>query len=434
MPWPPSEGTRWTATLALFAVLLVYAFMRRDGIREAVEAGELESSPAQLTGDAAAYYRLALRTPFPCFTPEREPGFVLAGRTALACFGSLSAGTFEEAADARARTRVLANHRVLRRTGIALSLLAMVALFGTALLVAGRAGALLAATLWADSTWLSFYGSGFLREDLVAALTMALVAALIGLHRVEDRRRRIALAAAAAAASTALALTRLETLAVITLLFASWAGLRWLSKKWTRLDAALLVGAYLAVWLLVAPYLVYNRSKAGAALAPHQAHARFWRNHEFAGRPGFPTRAEVVADSYCGPPITPAGYVFGLHSFPEVVWRYVKGTFAAYTRFLWRLCNDWPWVTLLFPAGLLALLWKRRWEGAWLAFAAVAAVMPFAFVLTLNTVLTVEVPQVPPGVEPRFALPALPFAFLFVAALLGEVPELLARLRKREAA
>ena len=144
-------------------------------------------------------------------------------------------------------------------------------------------------------------------------------------------------------------------------------------EKWSRLDAALAAGACLAVWLLVAPYLIYNRSQAGAAFAPHQAHARFWRNHEFAGRPGFPTRAEVVADSYCGPPITPSGYVFGLHSFPEVVGRLVKGTFAAYTRYLWRLCTDWPWLTLLFPAGLIALIWKRRWEGAWLAFAAIAA-------------------------------------------------------------
>ncbi len=421
--WPPNEKVRWAATLAAFVMLLAVAAMKRLELLDAVAAGEVEGMSVQLGGDAASYRSLAERTPFPCFTPEREPVILVAGRFALATGGDLGATDPQ---------RVLANHTLLRRWSVFHSLLAMSALFGCALLVAGRCGALVAALLWADNLWLSLYGIGWLREDIAAACTFGLASALIALSRLapERKRARLLLAAAAAAAGGVLALTRLEGLGTTLLLVALWAAAGAASKKFTRADAWLAPSIVAGAWLLASPYLVYNAAKTGTPLAPMQNHARFWRNHEFAGQPGFPTRAEVVKDSYCGPHETPFHYVFGLHSLPEVAGRYVAGLWAGYTRYLSRLLGDRAWVAWLVPLAIAGLAWRRRWEAVFAIGAGLVALLPFAFVLTLDTVLT-EQPVGPTGVEPRFALPALGFALLWIAGGVGAAVQWVADRRAR---
>ncbi|MCC6739758.1 MAG: hypothetical protein IT452_11995, partial [Planctomycetia bacterium] len=202
--------------------------------------------------------------------------------------------------------------------------------------------------------------------------------------------------------------------------------------RFTRADAALGAAIVAGTWLLASPYLVFNAAKTGKPLAPMQAHAQFWRNHEFAGQPGFPTRAEVVQNSYCGPPETPFHYVFGLHSLPEVAGRYVSGLWAGYTRYLSRLFADRSWLAWIVPLAAAGLAWRRRWEGAFAIAAGLVALLPFAFILTLDTVLTVE-PVGPTGVEPRFALPALTFALLWIAGGVGAAVHVLMRARKGNA-
>ncbi|KAF0246906.1 MAG: hypothetical protein FD180_265 [Planctomycetota bacterium] len=433
MKWPPSEKARWISTLAAFALLLALATMRRLEIAEAVIAGEIEGATAELSGDAASYYRLAMRTPLPGYSTEREPVIVADGRIALVVAGDLDAGLMEEARDEAARKRVLANHAMLRRWSIVHSLMAMGALFGCALLVAGRCGALVASLLWADNLWLSHYGVGFLREDIAAACTLGLVAALVVLFRLppEKRRARLLLAAAAAVAGSQLALTRLEGLGTATLLVGLWAATRWASKRFVRSDAWLAPGIVAGVWLLASPYLIFNAAKTGSPLHPMRNHAQFWRNHEFAGQPGFATRAEVVANSYCGPPETPFHYVFGLHSLPEVAGRYVSGLWAGYTRYLSRLLADRAWLAWLVPLAAAGLVWRRRWEGAFAIGAGLVALLPFAFILTLDTVL--PDPNLR-GVEPRFALPTLPFAFLWIAGGVGAAAHWFASRREADAA
>ncbi|MEK7468040.1 MAG: hypothetical protein AAB074_11545 [Planctomycetota bacterium] len=428
MKWPPSEKARWIATLAAFVLLLVLATIRRLEIAEAVLAGEIEGATPHLSGDASSYYRLAMRTPLPGFSTEREPVIVADGRIALAVGGDLDAGLMEEARDDAARQRVLENHAMLRRWSIVHGLMAMGALFGCALLVAGRCGALVASLLWADNLWLSLYGVGFLREDIAAACTLGLVSALVMLFRVppERRRARLVLAAAAAAAGALLALTRLEGLGTATLLVGLWAAARAASKRFVRADAWLAPGIVAGVWLLASPYLIYNTAKTGSPLHPMQNHAQFWRNHEFAGQPGFPTRADVVANSYCGAPETPFHYVFGLHSLPEVAVRYVSGLWAGYTRYLTRLLADRAWLAWLVPLAAAGLAWMRRWEAAFVIGAGLVALLPFAFILTLDTVLTAQ-PIGPTGVEPRFALTTLPFAFLWLAGGVGAAVEWIKR-------
>lgn len=304
---------------------------------------------------------------------------------------------------------------------MALSLLALAAMMGLAFVAFGRAAALVAGFLHADSTWLSWYGIAFLREDLVAALVCVLAAAGLVLQRLDasrTRERRIAVAGAALA-GVVLGLTRLEALGTVTLLALAWVALRAAARTLSRREGVAAAALVATVWLAASPLLAANRSATGRALNPLHVHAKFWRNHEFAGKPGHPTRAEVVRDSYCGPEISPAGYVFGLHAAPEVAGRYLSGLWAAWTRYLPRLCVDWPFVGWILPLGVAAALWSRRWEGAWLAACMVVVILPFAFILTVDTVLTAVPPEGRVGVEPRFALPLLPFAFLFAAAPVG---------------
>lgn len=419
------ERLLWGATFVAFAAIALLGVSKRLELLDAVEAGQLEAMPRELAGDAASYYSLATRTAFPFFSTEREPVILAAGRFALAAGGEPGATDPQE---------VLANHALLRRWAVFHSMLAMAALFGCGLLVGGRAGALVASLLWADNLWLSLYGIAWLREDIAAALTLGLVAALVALFRTpgDRRRRRWLLAGAAAAAGALFGLTRLEGLGTATLLVAAWAAARAASGRFSRADAGLAAAIVAGTWLLASPYLIYNAAKTGKPLAPMQAHAQFWRNHEFAGRPGFPTRAEVVRDSYCGPPETPFHYVFGLHSLPEVAGRYVSGLWAGYTRYLSRLLADRSWAAWLVPLAAAGFAWRRRWEGAFAIAAGLVALLPFAFILTLDTVLTAE-PSGPTGVEPRFALPALTFALLWIAGGVGAVVEGVARKTKEAA-
>jgi hypothetical protein len=423
MSRPSAHSVAWIATGLALAAIVWHGVLLRIETAEAIEAGKVEDAPPHLAGDAAAYCRLAVETPFPWFSTEREPGIVATGALGLSLFGDRAAGPAAPA-----------NHRALRRFGIAFGVGAILALAGVAFLAAGRFAAVVAAFFYADNPGTVFYGAGWLREDQAAALFLAFVAGLIGLSRIPaDRRRtRVLYALAAIAAGTGLALLRLESLLVLTFVAAAWAGARALSRRLTREDALLAAGVAAAIWICASPYLLWVKSRTGAAFHPSHAHARFWRNHEFAGRPGFPTREEVERDSYCGPPETPFHYMFGRHSLPEVVSRFARGYAAAAFRYTPRLCASWPWVPWLALPGLAWLLWKRRWEGAWLLAAAALALSPFVFILTLD-VVRAGVPPGTGGVEPRFALPILPWIFLGVACTAAAcIDRLASRFRPNE--
>src|SRR5262249_41609154 len=57
---------------------------------------------------------------------------------------------------------------------------------------------------------------------------------------------------------------------------------------------------------------------------------------EFKGQPGFPSVMDVMHDSYTGPHITTAEYIFGLHTVNEVIRRVSRGywliLFGRFTR------------------------------------------------------------------------------------------------------
>lgn len=446
-PAPTRERFWWTCTALLFLAILVYGFDRRARLLDIVSFGELPNRPPRLasdawffyeirerrpyprisplTGDAAGFYHLSLRTPYPCCSTEREPFFLLIARTALILFGNLGAETWEETLqdgttlpggeDRPARQqKVFENHLVLRWTGVALSLAALVALFLVSLWQAGRLGALCAAFLWADNSFLTYYGVDFLREDLVTALHLTLLALFLGLvlGKIPGKRRAIGAVLVLAFVGVMLALTRLESLGSFLLMSIACGIAKFARRQWRAADFCVLLLANLVLWLAVLPYLLYCREKTGEFFHVLHNAAKFWRNHEFAGQPGYPTVSEVVRDSFTGTDVTTFQYVFGLHSLREVSKRVLGGYWRALTLYLPKLFSDWPILLVLALAGVLCCL-MRGSRGLLIVLMALISLAPNVFIMSLDKALGVKAD---PGfviAEPRFAVTFLAYVILF---------------------
>lgn len=152
----------------------------------------------------------------------------------------------------------------------------------------------------------------------------------------------------------------LETLLVIGLLEAGWlgrdrSGLSWalrvgalggllLLTRAFYLPAVVLLailtsppggswrvrGGLVALALLVAvgvfvPHKLGIARVHGTAFWDTDIAARWLANEEFAGRPGFPSIEDVARNPYAGPRISFLGYLFGLHTPGEVLWRALRG-------------------------------------------------------------------------------------------------------------
>lgn len=78
-------------------------------------------------------------------------------------------------------------------------------------------------------------------------------------------------------------------------------------------------------FLITIPHLIHNKRQFGDAFYASNIHARYYRNQEFKGQPGFPTEEEVRIDGYTGSHITTFDYFFKLHSLSEVIQRNFLG-------------------------------------------------------------------------------------------------------------
>ena len=87
---------------------------------------------------------------------------------------------------------------------------------------------------------------------------------------------------------------------------------------------ALVLGILL--WL---PHIYSISKKHGDPFYTMNKYARFYANREFMGKPGFPTKEEVIEKGmYTGPQITPVEYYFGLHT----PWQLVKYNLIGFTK------------------------------------------------------------------------------------------------------
>jgi hypothetical protein len=119
-------------------------------------------------------------------------------------------------------------------------------------------------------------------------------------------------------------LTRSECLpavVVILMFYPFLARSRWNFKM-------VLITLVLGISLLM-PHLYSIYKRHGTPFYTANQYARFYANREFMGKPGFPTKEEVIGRSmYAGPKITPLEYYFKLHT----PWQFVKYNVVGFTK------------------------------------------------------------------------------------------------------
>ena len=152
-------------------------------------------------------------------------------------------------------------------------------------------------------------------------------------------------------------------------------------------------------FILVSPHLYFNYKAQGDPLFSSNIHARYYRNREFAGKPGFPTQDEAAKDPYAGKKISMREYLLGLHSLAQVFQKTFKGLVNIFLRSYVRggLLGYSKIFFLFYLFGCGVTLFSRRWE--WLMIAVILEA-PSAFLASL-------------GLDWRLALHISPLIYLF---------------------
>lgn len=402
MAHTPFRAGKMLGVIAIFLAIVFAWFW------QSVWLDALLASPgkAQLEKDALGFYQLA-KDARPFYAASlREPLYPALLRVGL----TLGRPTDE--------------HLYVRQLTGATGLVLIAAIGALGWRLAGPVGGALAAWMFSFSSSTVHYAISGLREPLVLLLTVLLTLLLLA------ERRSWWWTVGLALISMALPLIRLEYLAVLPLILVGWVALAGRDGKQRVMPAAL---AIVLAWTLTLPFLVACQKEFGSSFALAANHATYWRNHEFAGQPGHLTREEVIANAYGGPRVTTAAYIFGDHTLPVVIGRYLNGYWISLTRhlpmiFSWgRMDNPLIWFWL---AGLGWIV--RHWRARGIVLWAMCLVQfPFAFIVPLDTVMP---GRAHPGVEFRFSLPLTPFIAVLAAVGIVETTKWTVRavsLRKR---
>jgi hypothetical protein len=371
-------GSRWRgvlAGLAAIATLYCAGWLRYDLALMLEYDQSSERDPDVLNyieeaGKARGFYHISIR----------EPLFIFVGRMAPRLVGPPP-------------------YWAMRVQSIAFG----VALIGVTYLIGirlyGAAVGLGAAIPMAINPMLVFQDQRGLREQLYALLMLTLVYVLF-LRRDWPLGLRYVMAGVLAGAMSLVRITGLEIFLVLlaTALLAE-------SDAWRVRVIRGGVSLGLAA-LLIAPYIYGCARQLGDPFVSVNAHAIFWRNVEFGGQPGFPSREALQANNYLGRPVTTAEYVFGMHTPWEVLVRHLRGYWHVLGTLL--VVDGRGWLYLLFGVvGLFMLALRRRW---WFPIAMFASVLPVAFVASLPVGF-----ETPAPIDRRFLIPIFPFFFLAAA-------------------
>jgi hypothetical protein len=152
-----------------------------------------------------------------------------------------------------------------------------------------------------------------LREELFPLLTLALLGSTV---KLIESAASVRANVRSAIWGALVVLTRVSGLLVLPLLFAA-AQSPALRSRQCHLRAA---GIALLIFAVpVAAMLGYHKAVRGDAMISSNIVAKFYRNTEFAGKPGYPTKDQLEHDAFAGAPVTMSEYLFRDHSFSEVV-------------------------------------------------------------------------------------------------------------------
>lgn len=172
----------------------------------------------------------------------------------------------------------------------------------------GRIWGIGGALVLAASPWMVYQGTRGLREQTAAALVLLLCLALV--QPSLTNKRFVALFALAGVAG----LLRSDAMDVML-------GALFVALLIRRPPLTVWLAGPATVVLLIGPLLIANYVETGDPFYHTNVLARFFRNIEFAGQPGFITPDEMKLNSFAGAPVTWMQYVFGMHTPAELVRR-----------------------------------------------------------------------------------------------------------------
>jgi hypothetical protein len=280
--------------------------------------------------DCDVYLSLAKRLPSLFDTDFREPLFIWMVRV----FTSLTAP----------------NGLNLRLMTVILSILCIYATYQTGRRLLGNAPALLASLAVAISPLLIYYAQGGLRLELT-------ILTVLPFYYLAMRKSPNPTLSESLELGSWAGLNLLNVLSsyVFTVPLMVYKAIRD-RFAWWKMTLAILLS-----FLIVTPHLVHNKKQFDDFFYSVNIHAKYYRNREFAGRPGFPTLSEVIKDGYAGPPTTTFHYIFGMHSLSDVLVSSIKGWWWIYiAKFADRVMLNFRFIIVPYILGIILLLLEPR--------------------------------------------------------------------------
>ncbi|MBN1902400.1 hypothetical protein JW926_13830 [Candidatus Sumerlaeota bacterium] len=270
-------------------------------------------------------------------------------------------------------------------------------IFYTGKKMEGPLTGILAAIFPAFSETLIVNSAEGLREEWICVLLILTALALI-VPKKPIRLYHGVLSGIVLSLSCLMRLTLLYPLILISLIVV-------VINRWRAAPVLLMYLFFLSPLL---PHLRHNYKQEGLKdpFYSINIHARYYRNLEFAGRPGFITHEQFRRQAYSGSPVTAFQYIFRMHDFKTVVawsWEGFKRIF--FTFYMeGRLAPFWMF-RYLFWIGVVLLLLKP-W-GRWI---------DLFLILSVGSVLFLCGRPAPLYLDYRLVLHVIPFMALAIGA------------------
>lgn len=211
-------------------------------------------------------------------------------------------------------------------------------------------GATYMIAVWRSMANMSVQG---LREDL-----FLLVISLF-LFEIFLKKRRSLLPIRLGAVSALVLLVRISSFTFIfpMLVYAAF-------KK--RITPLALISSILLTLCFIAPHLLFNYKFQDSKdlLFSANIHARYYRNLEFAGKPGYMTKEEFNNNPYGGAPVTTLSYLLKERSADELIKGAARGGIRIFvTKFTYQnFFNQNNILLIVYLSGMIFLLIFKRWE------------------------------------------------------------------------
>ncbi len=284
-----------------------------------------------LPPDSAFYFHIAktLRSPFA--THHREPFFIWIVWMFL---------------------RILGEHPIIIRiVSLLFSFIAIWCTYFVGTRVFNKFVGIVSAFLMASSPSLGYMSIRGLRFELQIILFLLMVYLLISFSSKKPLYKALVLGISGGIISLAFI--------SFTFIYIVIASMVIIKQKWRWCWALL---TFSILFLMLSPYLLYCLQRFNDPFYSMNVHARYYRNYEHVGEPGFMTEEELSKHPYAGKPVTTSEYIFGSHSPATIVGNSVKGFIAIFAGHYARdiVFNQSYPLLVLYIIGAIAVLFSPQ--------------------------------------------------------------------------